>query len=364
MAPDDDELGIAWLASQLGKPVGESGAESGADSLVASGADDADAAAPIVPVAPVSDELGRRGHRAAEAQAEPVAAVEPAPVAPEVPAATVDLPSSETDAGPQGPAGSIRSQSGEDFGDQPTELLTAPGTCGATESEASGAAAATTVIVGAATPIAAPTAAEPPSRHRSRRGTGGARQASLVWTAVGLLAAIVLAGLFYLGQRLVASPVPVAAPTQSASPTPTPTPTPTPAPEITAVQLAGVHEWNTLFGGECLEPYGSPWEEDFTVVDCAASHTAQLVFRGDFGGDATTAFPGEAALAAQINLLCTSPGILDLNAAGAYPNLQMQGSYPITEDQWTDEPRNFYCFASRASAEPLSMSIMGAGPGV
>jgi hypothetical protein len=67
-------------------------------------------------------------------------------------------------------------------------------------------------------------------------------------------------------------------------------------------------------------------------------------------------------LAAQINLLCTAPGILDLNAAGAYPTLQMQGSYPISEEQWTDEPRYYYCFASSAAAEPLTASIMGAGP--
>ncbi|TFD20426.1 hypothetical protein [Cryobacterium sp. TMS1-13-1] len=367
MAPDDDELGIAWLASQLGKPVGESSVESRADSTAASGPDEADAAA----LSPAL--LGRRVRRTAEAQAEPVTAIEPAPVAPAALAATVILPSSETDAVVQDPAASIRSQTGEDVVDQPTapgafdqptELLPTPSTFGATGSGASGAAAATTVIARTAPAIEPPTASEPPSHHRSRRGTGGSRQASLVWTAVGLLAAIVLAGLFYLGQRLVASPVPVAAPTQSASPTPTPTPSPTPTPEITAMQPAGVHEWNTLFSGECLEPYVSPWEEDFMVVDCAASHTAQLVFRGDFGGDATTAFPGEAALAAQINLLCTSPGILDLSAAAAYPNLQMQGSYPVTAEQWIDEPRNFYCFASRASAEPLSMSIMGAGPGV
>ncbi|MDJ0377272.1 hypothetical protein [Cryobacterium sp. PH31-L1] len=203
---------------------------------------------------------------------------------------------------------------------------------------------------------------EAPNRHRSRRVLAEGTQAALVWTAVGLLALIVLVGLFYLGQRLVASPVAAPAPTQSATPTPTPSPTPTPIPEVTAVQAAGAHEWNTLFGGECLEPYVSPWEEEFTVVDCAVAHTAQLVYRGSFGGDATTVFPGEAALAAQINLLCTAPGILDLNAAGTYPNLQIQGSYPITDEQWATGPRNYYCFVSRASAEPLAATIMGAGP--
>ncbi|TFD70895.1 hypothetical protein E3T50_10070 [Cryobacterium gelidum] len=169
-----------------------------------------------------------------------------------------------------------------------------------------------------------------------------------------------LVGLFFLGQRLVASPV--AAPIASVSPAPAPTSTPTPTPEVTATQPAGVHEWNTLFGGECLEPYASPWEEDFTVVDCAASHTAQLVYRGTFGGNQATIFPGEAALAAQINLLCTKPGILDVTAAGAYSNLQMQGSYSITEEQWNTGSRDYFCFVSRAPTEALAASIVGPGP--
>lgn len=408
MASGDDPRGIDWLASQLGDgTAGEAGSKSSADAA-ASGADEADADAPATPAPAL---FGRGARRAAEAQAEPVTAVEPvdppaaptgpaqwwtaprpeqgspvdsqvettdtagltapgnhpAPVEPvsvvrEAPAVTVILPASERDAVGADPAGSIHLSNTTADVDQPTELLPTRGAFDFARPSAGGAAAATTVIAGTATAIEAPTAAESPNRHRSGRNNDGTRQAGLVWTAVGLLAAIVLVGLFYLGQRLAGSPVPVAAPTESASPTPTLTPTPTPTPEITAMQPAGVHEWTTLFGGECVEPYVSPWEEDFTVVDCAASHTAQLVFRGNFGGDQATVFPGEAALAAQINLLCTSPGILDLSAAGAYPNLQMQGSYPLTEEQWTDEPRNFYCFASRASAEPLTTSIMGAGP--
>jgi hypothetical protein len=123
-----------------------------------------------------------------------------------------------------------------------------------------------------------------------------------------------------------------------------------------------VHAWNTLFGGECFEPYGSAWDEDFTVVDCAVPHVAQLVYRGTFAGETATVFPGEAALAAQINLLCTAPGILDLNAAGAYPNLQMQGSFPVTDEQWTDAPRQYYCFVSRVSGEAIAASIVGQGP--
>ncbi|HZK59473.1 MAG TPA: large membrane associated protein, partial [Cryobacterium sp.] len=134
-----------------------------------------------------------------------------------------------------------------------------------------------------------------------------------------------------------------------------PTPTAPPA----GPQAAGVHAWATLRGGECLQPYTSPWAEKFTVVGCAAPHAAQLVYRGVFAGDASAAFPGETVLAAQINLLCTAPGVIDLAAARAYPDLQVQGSYPVTAEQWTSGTRHYYCFVSRSSAEPLTASIAG-----
>jgi hypothetical protein len=123
-----------------------------------------------------------------------------------------------------------------------------------------------------------------------------------------------------------------------------------------------VHSWNALFGSECIEPYVSPWEEEFTVVDCAAPHTAQLVYRGAFPGDAAAPFPGEAALASQINLLCSASGVIDLAAAGTFGDLQLQGSYPVTPEQWTAGERSYYCFASRVSGEPLTASVAGPGP--
>ncbi|MDJ0339683.1 hypothetical protein [Cryobacterium sp. PH31-O1] len=349
MAPDDDERGIDWLASQLDDPASEAPLAETAGTETAgtetAGTETADAAA--------SDPWWT------------TPLPQPAPSAPATELADPIVPAT-------GEPDSLAADRDVDVDvdvaidrDQAADPMPENLSPAVIEPEPS------LVVLPAAAPTsAAPTAATltfatralaaPPNRHRSRRGASGVSQAALVWTAVGLLAIIVLVGLFYLGQRLVARPAPVAAPTTSASATPTPTPIP--APEITAMQPAGVHQWNALFGGECLEPYVSPWEEEFTVVDCAAAHTSQLVYRGSFGGDASTAFPGEAALAAQINLLCTAPGILDLTAAGAYPNLQMQGSYPITAEQWTAEPRNYYCFVTRASAEPLTASISGTGP--
>jgi hypothetical protein len=191
------------------------------------------------------------------------------------------------------------------------------------------------------------------------RGSGSGRTTrTLLWVAGALLAIIVLVGLFFLGQRLGSGSTPVAAPT----PTPTATPTPTPTPAPTGTQPAGVHQWDALGGGECVQPYTSPWDEEFTVVDCAAPHTAQLVYRGTFPGDETTAFPGETALSSQINLLCSAPGVIDLAAARAYPDVQLQGSYPVTDEQWTSGQRSYFCFVSRSSGEPLTTSVAGPGP--
>ncbi|MFT2817645.1 hypothetical protein [Leifsonia sp. A12D58] len=184
----------------------------------------------------------------------------------------------------------------------------------------------------------------------------------LVLIAGGLVAVLVLVGLFFIGQGIGGAPVAATTPTAAASAAPTTAPTPTPEPEVTAPQAAGVHAWNTMFGTECLEPFVSPWNEEFTVVDCATPHTAQLVSRGSFGDDPAAVFPGEAALAAQINLVCTVPGIIDMTAAAAFPDLQLQGSYPVTEDQWSSGQRSYYCFVSRSSGEPLTGSVAGPGP--
>jgi hypothetical protein len=169
----------------------------------------------------------------------------------------------------------------------------------------------------------------------------------LVWGGGVLLAVVILFSLFFLGQRIGSSPAIV----------PTPTPTPTPAP--TKAQAPGVHVWNTLFGGECLQPYTSPWDHEFTVVDCATPHAAQLAYRGTF--DPKSPFPGEDALSGRINKLCTAPGIIDLAAARDYPHLVMQGSYPITAQQWKDDP-HYYCFVRSASGPAITADIARPGP--
>ena len=189
-------------------------------------------------------------------------------------------------------------------------------------------------------------------------GSGGGNRTVriLAWVAGGLVAALVLVGLFFLGTQLSGGGGEASAPSE----TPTPTETPVAAP--TAPQPAGVHPWNTLFGGECLDPFESAWAEEFTVVDCAAPHAAQLVYRGQLQGDEAAPFPGEAEIASQMNLLCTAPGVIDVAAVAGVEDLQVQAAFPVTEEQWTSGERSYYCFANRAGGEPLTASIAGPGP--
>lgn len=208
-------------------------------------------------------------------------------------------------------------------------------------------------------PFSSAGAGRTPGRPASR-GAAPKVARILGWTAAGLLAVGGLIALFVLGQQLVAGQAPVDAPATSAAASATPTPTPTA--EATGPQPVGVHAWDALRGGECLEPYTSPWEETFTVVECDTPHGAELVYRGVFEGEADAAFPGEDALAAQINVLCSAPGVIDLDAAEAFPDLQVQGSYPVTEEQWTGGQRDYSCFVSRSSDEPLTASVAGPGP--
>ncbi|WP_207455101.1 hypothetical protein [Desertivibrio insolitus] len=177
--------------------------------------------------------------------------------------------------------------------------------------------------------------------------------------AAALVVVIALIGLFILGTRLAPAPEVVSLPT----PTVTALPVPPADDELPDAPLEpGTYSWNELAGGECLDPYTGPFAEEFTVVDCDESHPAQLVFRGAFlADDDPTAYPGVEALQQQIASLCSTPGAIDLDLASAYRDLQLEGSYPVTAEEWDAGYRDYYCFASRSSGEPLEGSIAAGG---
>jgi hypothetical protein len=181
-------------------------------------------------------------------------------------------------------------------------------------------------------------------------------QRILLWVAGVVVAALALVALFLVGTRLPEwlAPEPMATPTDTA--TPTPTPTVAPAGPV----APGVYRWDELLGGECLEPYTDAWADEFTVVDCATPHAGQMVYRGTFPEAADPAvvapFPGPEALQAQIPILCSAPGVVNLSVAGQYTDIQIQGSYPVTEEQWGEAP-TYQCFVSRASGQPMTVSL-------
>jgi hypothetical protein len=200
---------------------------------------------------------------------------------------------------------------------------------------------------------------------RPRRATvsrGGPSDASdrtrlLGLVGAGVVIVLALVALFYLGTRLPL--ILGGSPTAEASATPTPTPTPTPTAEAPATGplAAGTYAWDELRGGECLEPYESPWAEEFTVVDCAEPHAAQLVFTAPYTDDPALPFPGEDVIASEIGLLCSAPGVVDFGAAAPFTDLQVQGAYPVSGEQWAAGDRDYFCFASRSSGEPLTASV-------
>lgn len=217
---------------------------------------------------------------------------------------------------------------------------------------------------GGASPFGAPLLPRRSAAGATAPGSSAPRSTTLprvlLWVAIGLVAVLALIALFMLGQRL-GTPEPAAAPVPSDTPAPEPEPEPEPEPPAGPAE-PGVHAWNDLRGGECLDPYTNPWAEEFTVVDCALPHPAQVLLRAPFPGtDETTPFPTAAALQSQLNVLCSAPSVIDLAVAGAYADIQIDGSYAITAEQWDDGLRDYTCFVSRSSGEPIAESLVVTG---
>ncbi|MET0886427.1 MAG: hypothetical protein ABWX92_08250 [Mycetocola sp.] len=211
-------------------------------------------------------------------------------------------------------------------------------------------------------PSVPPPSVEPPGRplraaRPSVRSAVARAPRPVILAAIGVVALLVLVGLFFLGSRL---PALLAGPAASSSPAPTATPAPTtpaaPAAPVGPAAL-GEQQWTALGGGECVDPYSTPWAETFTVVDCGAPHAAQMVFTAPVAEDPAAEYPGEDEILSQISLWCSAPGVLDPAAAESYSDLQVQGTYPVSAEQWAAGQRNYYCFVDRSSGEPLNGSV-------
>ncbi|PPH52271.1 septum formation family protein [Rathayibacter sp. AY1E2] len=226
-------------------------------------------------------------------------------------------------------------------------------------------------------PAVAHVNAAPPRKRRSarsrpeRRERDSAPAAAPAWRTlsrrrllIGLIAAgavILLAGLFAIGIAVGSAggrAEPQAAPVVSETPTAEPTPSPTPTATLPTVGPlpVGTWAWSALLGGECVEPFDSVWAEEFTVVDCAGAHSAQLVSTAEL---TDAAFPGQDALAVTVSSLCQAQGVVDVAAAETYGDVQVAGAFPVTQEQWDAGERNYYCFVDRAGGGELTGSLAG-----
>jgi hypothetical protein len=175
-------------------------------------------------------------------------------------------------------------------------------------------------------------------------------QRILLSVAGGLLAALALVALFLLGTKLPAL-------MPAAEPTPTPTPTPTAPAFVLGPVAPGVYAWDELLGGECLDPWESAWQDQYTVVDCTSPHPAQMVVRAEFVDEENAGYPGFDELQKRINLLCTAPTVIDYAATGGATDVQVSASFAVDESDWFDGNRTYYCFVNRANGATFSNSI-------
>ena len=178
-------------------------------------------------------------------------------------------------------------------------------------------------------------------------------QRVLIWVAGGLVALLVLVALFFFGRTLAQ---PEAAPVETPAPVETTEPETPDVPALGPV-APGVYAFDELLGTECITPYTSPWEEEYTVVACDEPHLAQMVAVGAFDDAADEAYPGGEELDSRINQLCTSNEIIDYDAAGEFDDIQIAGSYPATAEAWDAGDRTYYCFVTRESGDTLTTSI-------
>lgn len=186
----------------------------------------------------------------------------------------------------------------------------------------------------------------------SARGTDPVNQAKfrqrLIMIGIGIVIVIVSIGAFFVGGI---------AGTPAAPPTPEPTEAPA-AP--TATRTPGEYAFAELFGGECIDPFDTAWASTFTVVDCAAPHSAQLVYAGDLAVDETyMSYPGDARIGKVAMAACSRKGVLNLTTAKAYSDVLVSSAYPVSSEAWDSGDTRYYCFVSLSSGSAIEGDLAG-----
>jgi Septum formation len=199
-------------------------------------------------------------------------------------------------------------------------------------------------------PPAAAAAAAPPSETEPAptREPLPTNQKVLMGVAAGLIAALILVGLFFLGEHLGSATPSTTASKGTNAPSATPTPAGTGGPAA-----PGVRQWTSLQGGECIQPFTSAWAVTFTVVSCTADHDAEMVFKGTLPEASEAKYPTSSAFQKEITPLCSDSTAINYAAAAAVTDLQISYSYPPNTASWLSGNRTYYCFVDRVSGGNL-----------
>ncbi len=173
-------------------------------------------------------------------------------------------------------------------------------------------------------------------------------QKVLMGVAGGLIAVLILIGLFFFGEHLGSAPASTTASKSTNAPSATPTPAGTGGPAA-----PGVQQWSALQGGECIQPFSSAWAVTFTVVSCTADHDAQMVFKGTLPDSSEAKYPSTAEFQTEITPLCSDATAINYTAAASVTDLQVTFSYPPNTASWLTGNRTYYCFVDRVSGGNL-----------
>lgn len=175
---------------------------------------------------------------------------------------------------------------------------------------------------------------------------------TMMWVAGSVVAALALFAFFLVGTKL-----PMLTGSTPTDPSSAPIPVETERP-VGPVE-PGTYNWNELLGGECIEDFRGAWENEYTVVDCAVPHAAQLVVRAAVPVLAGTGgtYPGVFDLQSRMNLLCTDAAVIDYEAAKAYDDVQFEASFPPSAEEWDKGRRDYFCFVSLASGALIEGSL-------